>query len=201
MKFVRSPWMLAALGYPPDGTLPAAVVSLRDGRAGQGGRGSSLLRLDRPAISEFAHQRDRRQRALPRRRSDRGLKAEADPYDLSTAGACAPQRGAHDTRTDGPRGDQVADLDALDRAPVSNRRDAAVTPRPEQTHRRSGWRWSAMHRDEAQLIENPARTNRASPHRVSQRRRRRGADGLRRSRLENCAGRSSWPRRKRARCC
>lgn len=87
MKFVRSPWMLAALGYASGGTLPAAVVSLRDGSAP--GRVDEILHF----CDEIGL---RYQNSHTNVIEDNGLfrdvaaivrlKAEADPYDLLNRG-------------------------------------------------------------------------------------------------------------------
>jgi FAD/FMN-containing dehydrogenase len=87
MKFVRSPWMLGALGYREDATLPAAVVSLRDGSAP--GRVDEVLRYcDEIGLRyQNSHTNVIEDNGLFRDvASIVRLKAEADPYDLLNRG-------------------------------------------------------------------------------------------------------------------
>jgi FAD/FMN-containing dehydrogenase len=87
MKFVRSPWMLAALGYREDATLPAAVVSLRDGSAP--GKVDAVLRFcDEIGLRyQNSHTNVIEDNGLFRDvASIVRLKAEADPYDLLNRG-------------------------------------------------------------------------------------------------------------------
>ncbi|MGA2395090.1 MAG: FAD-binding oxidoreductase [Candidatus Lustribacter sp.] len=87
MKFVRSPWMLEALGYRPDATLPAAVVSLRDGSAP--GKVDEVLRFcDEIGLRyQNSHTNVIEDNGLFRDvASIVRLKAEADPYDLLNRG-------------------------------------------------------------------------------------------------------------------
>ena len=87
MKFVRSPWMLERSAIAPDATLPAAVVSLRDGSAP--GKVDEVLRF----CDEIGL---RYQNSHTNVIEDNGLfpdvaplvrlKAEADPYDLLNRG-------------------------------------------------------------------------------------------------------------------
>lgn len=87
MKYVRSPWMLRALGYRPDATLPAAVVSLRDGSAP--GKVDEVLKFCEDVGLRF-------QNSHTNVIEDNGLfgdvtpivalKAQADPYDLLNRG-------------------------------------------------------------------------------------------------------------------
>ncbi len=87
MKFVRSPWMLGALGYRRDATLPAAVVSLRNGSAP--GVVDAVLRTCEEIGLKY-------QNSHTNVIEDNGLfpdveplvrlKAEADPYDLLNRG-------------------------------------------------------------------------------------------------------------------
>lgn len=87
MKYVRSPWMLGALGYRRDATLPAAVVSLRDGAAP--GKVDAVLRFcdDVGLRYQNSHTNVIEENGLF---SDVTqivrLKAEADPYDLLNRG-------------------------------------------------------------------------------------------------------------------
>jgi hypothetical protein len=87
MKFVRSPWMLRALGYRADATLPAAVIALRDG--------SALGAVDE--VLRFCDEIGLRyQNSHTNVIEDNGLfpdvgpivrlKSEADPYDLLNRG-------------------------------------------------------------------------------------------------------------------
>jgi hypothetical protein len=87
MKFVRSPWMLGALGYREDATLPAAVVSLRDGSAP--GKVDEVLRYcDEIGLRyQNSHTNVIEDNGLFRDvASIVRLKAEADPYDLLNRG-------------------------------------------------------------------------------------------------------------------
>jgi FAD/FMN-containing dehydrogenase len=87
MKFVRSPWMLEALGYRPEGTLPAAVVSLRDGSAA--GKVDEVLRFcDEIGLRyQNSHTNVIEDNGLFRDvASIVQLKADADPYDLLNRG-------------------------------------------------------------------------------------------------------------------
>jgi hypothetical protein len=87
MKYVRSPWMLRALGYRPDATLPAAVVSLRDGTTP--GRVEEVLRFcdDIGLQYQNSHTNVIEDNGLfPDVAPIVRLKSEADPYDLLNRG-------------------------------------------------------------------------------------------------------------------
>jgi hypothetical protein len=87
MKFVRSPWMLEALGYRPDATLPAAVVSLRDGTVP--GKVDEVFRFcDEIGLRyQNSHTNVIEDNGLFRDvASIVALKAQADPYDLLNRG-------------------------------------------------------------------------------------------------------------------
>lgn len=87
MKYVRSPWMLEALGFRPDATLPAAVVSLRDGTVP--GKVDEVFRFcDEIGLRyQNSHTNVIEDNGLFRDvASIVALKAEADPYDLLNRG-------------------------------------------------------------------------------------------------------------------
>jgi len=87
MKYVRSPWMLEALGYRRDATLPAAVVSLRDGS--EPGKVAAVLRTcDEMGLKyQNSHTNVIEDTGLfPDVEPLVRLKAEADPYDLLNRG-------------------------------------------------------------------------------------------------------------------
>jgi len=87
MKYVRSPWMLGALGYQRGTTLPAAVVTLRDGATP--GKVDAVLRFCDEVGLQY-------QNSHTNVIEDNGLfgdvtrivqlKSEADPYDLLNRG-------------------------------------------------------------------------------------------------------------------
>jgi hypothetical protein len=87
MKYVRSPWMLKALGYRPDATLPAAVVSLRDG-ATPGKVEEVLGFCDEIGLQyQNSHTNVIEDNGLfPDVAPIVALKSEADPYDLLNRG-------------------------------------------------------------------------------------------------------------------
>jgi hypothetical protein len=87
MKYVRSPWMLKALGYRPDATLPAAVVSLRDG-ATPGKVEEVLGFCDEVGLQyQNSHTNVIEDNGLfPDVAPIVALKSEADPYDLLNRG-------------------------------------------------------------------------------------------------------------------
>lgn len=87
MKFVRSPWMLEALGYRRDATLPAAVVSLRNGSA-PGAVDAVLRACDEIGLKyQNSHTNVIEDNGLFRDVEPLvELKAEADPYDLLNRG-------------------------------------------------------------------------------------------------------------------
>jgi FAD/FMN-containing dehydrogenase len=86
MKYVRSPYMLTALGYRPDATLPAAVISLRDGAPA---RVAELLRtLEELGLKyQNSHTNVIEDNGLfPDVAPLVRLKEAADPYDLLNRG-------------------------------------------------------------------------------------------------------------------
>jgi hypothetical protein len=86
MKYVRSPYMLTALGYRADTTLPAAVVSLRDGAPD---KVAEILRtLDELGLKyQNSHTNVIEENGLfPDVAPLVRLKEEADPYDLLNRG-------------------------------------------------------------------------------------------------------------------
>lgn len=87
MKFIRSPWMLRVLGHDPTGTLPAAVVAVRDGTT-PGKVDEVLAFCDRAGLRyQNSHTNVIEDNGLfPDIEPIRALKAEADPHNLLARG-------------------------------------------------------------------------------------------------------------------